>query len=159
MGKTKLITLDGNTKEFMANGTLYRIETTISERRWIAYQKLQVEIGFNVQFHEFFQQLRQAYDKLNQQKFADAAVIIYNLMSGVKQVGENDTPTIIAMCALFINAEDEDRTIITDEMVEKKRTDWQIEGIDMNSFFQLAVHSIPDFISVYKVLSQDTLKQ
>lgn len=159
MAKTKLMKLTPDMKTFTANGVKYTIEDSISEKRWAIYLRLQAQLGFNLHFGEMFEELRSAYQYLNKNEIANAAVKIYNLMEGVKHVGEAETPTIIAMCALFINTDDEDRRTITDEMIEKKRHDWNEEGIDMNSFFQLAIHSIPGLIDAYKELSLNTLKQ
>lgn len=159
MAEKSLLKITPNTKSFMANGKKYLIEDSISEARWLAYQKLQLELAFNIQFSEMFQELKESYEALNRSKPADAAVRIYNLMHGIKQVGEAQVPTITAMCALFINREDEDRRIITDSMIEEKRNDWNEEGVDINSFFQLAVHSIPGFIEIYKEISQSTSNQ
>jgi hypothetical protein len=159
MAKDKLLVLTPDMKQFTANGVEYFIESSISERRWINYQQLQIELAFSLTFEEMFKMLREAYDLLNKQKFADAAVRIYNLMESIKKVAEQDIPPIIAMCALFINTADEDRRIITKEMIEKKRQDWFEEGIDMNSFFLFAINSIPGFIHVYKEISRSTSNQ
>lgn len=149
--------LSPSDKTFTANGTTYHIESSISQSRWVEYQKLQVEIGYSITFEDLFNKLREAYDAANAQRLADVCVILYNIMHGVKKVAEADTDNIIRMCALFINYEGEDRRFITEADIEKKAKDWQQEGIDMSSFFQLAVHSIRGFAEIYSASTKDTL--
>ena len=156
--KGKLLTLEKGTQAFPANGKKYTVESTVSFMRWNMYQKLQIELGYGVTFEEMFNRLTTAYGLLNAQKFADAACEIRDIMKGVADVGKRDVPTVIKMCALFINTEDEDRRTITDAQITAKHVDWANEGYDVNSFFQLALHSIPNLVNIYKTVTQDTLE-
>jgi hypothetical protein len=154
----KLLTIDPATRDFTANGRKYIVENAISFQRWNEYQKLQVELGYSITFKELFEKLGEAYELLNSQKFADSAVCIRGIMKGISDIDAKETPSALKLCALFINEENEDRRYINEDMINRKVDDWEKEGIDMNSFFQLALHILPGFLSTLKSISPDTLK-
>ncbi len=151
--------IDFTKGSFHANGKEYFIETKISTRRWIQWRRLQAEVGYGVQFDTIFENLHKAYGLLNQTKFADASVILYNIMHGIKKVMDDEIPEVINMCALFMNTKDEDRRTITEAQVREKLNDWQEEGIDMNSFFAFAINSIPGYIESYKQITPSTSRK
>lgn len=141
---------------FMANGKEYFIEAKISTRRWVIWRKTQAETGFGVQLGTMFENISQAYACLNQsdRKIADASVILYNILHGIKKVmDEDEIPEVITMCALFMNTKDEDRRYLSDALIREKYNDWEKEGIDMNSFFAFAINSIPGYIEAYEKLT------
>lgn len=152
-GKNKLKTIDLNEKSFKANGKTYFIESSISFERFLMYQKLEIECGYEVGFYGMFEKIKKIYALCNETKFADIAVLCHNLMTGISKVDERKVPAL-QMCALFINEENEDRKIINDDIVDRKLKDWDAEGLDILPFFQLAANSIHGFSSVYKEISQ-----
>lgn len=153
METNKLKTLDLTKKTFTANGKIYYIESGMSIERYFMYEMLQIELGYQVSFKSMFDNLTRMYDLLNKMKFADSAVIVHNLLTGIKDIEKRRIPAL-QMCALFVNEENEDRKVITDEMVERKIADWEAEGLDIIPFFQLATSSMPGFSVAYNGVSQ-----
>lgn len=139
-------------KSFKANGAEYFVESGLSFDRFLMYQMLQVECGYDVSFSSMFENMKKAFELLNKQKPAEAAVIIHNIMQGVAKVEERKIP-VLQMCALFINTKDEDRKKIDNDMVDKKIKDWTEEGLDIRPFFQLALSSIQNFSNAWREIS------
>lgn len=151
--------LDPNCKEFEANGKTYYKEDTLTIVRWKMWLKLQHKLGWGMSFEEIIKQFRNIYDVCNKPSPEPgmACILAYNAMMKVKNVqDDNYVPEIIQMCALFINTKDEDRGTINEAMIREKEADWIKEGISMNSFFLFALGSIPNFIPIYKAITQDT---
>lgn len=141
-------------KSFKANGKEYFVESGLSFDRFLMYQMLQVDCGYGVSFSMFFDGLKKSFDLLNKLKLAEAAVQISNLMAGIAQVEERKIP-VLQMCALFINTKDEDRRIITNDMVDAKIRDWTEEGLDIRPFFPLALSSIQNFSNAWQEISRN----
>lgn len=139
-------------KSFKANGTEYFVEAGLSFDRFLMYQMLQVECGYDVSFSSMFENMKKAFELLNKQKPAEAAVLIHNIMQGVAKVEERRMP-VLQMCALFINTKEEDRKKIDNDMVDKKIKDWTQEGLDIRPFFQLALSSIQNFSNAWQEIS------
>ncbi len=153
-GKTILKVIDIKTKSFTANGKEYFIEMGgISMERFIEYEKLQVELGYGVTFIQLYDAIKEGYELCNKQKFADLAVKMYNILQGIKTFEERRTPAF-ELCALFINTKDENRAIITKDIIATKLADWEVEGLDAVPFFQLAVSSLQNFSTAYNVAIQ-----
>lgn len=143
-------------RKFEANGKTYLIEQSINYERWKAYRKIQVELGYDISFDNLFGKIREAWDCLNKSapEPLSAGVILYNIMNGMHTaMDDKNTPLVLKMCALFMNTQDEDRTIITEEMYAAKAEDWK--EIDMQSFFLFAISSIPNFMPNYESITQD----
>lgn len=151
--------LDAKSKEFTANGVKYLIEDTISFQRWAVYKRLAPEVALGVDIKTLFEHYKKIYAAQNKMEFADSAVMMHNLMSGVRNLSTERYDPALKICTLFINAEGEDRRTIDEAQMLKKLQDWDEEGYDVNSFFQLALHSIPGFLDVYKSVIQDTSKE
>lgn len=134
----KLKKIDFVTGEFVANGNRYFIESDgICMERYIEEQKLGIEIGFGATYQSMFESIKECYGMVNEQKFADAAVILHNQMQSISDL-ENRRLTVIEYCALWINKEGEDRTVYDPIIMREKIADWKKEGIDIMSFFQVA---------------------
>lgn len=144
-----LKTFDIKTKSFTANGVEYFIEMGgISMARFIEYEKLQVELGYGLTFIQLYDAIKESYELTNNQKFADLAVKLYNILQGIKTFEQRRTPAF-ELCALFINEKNENRATITPDMITKKISDWEAEGLDAVPFFQLAVSSLQNFSTAY----------
>lgn len=159
MGATVLKEIDFKEGSFTANGKKYYIETTLSYARWMEYEKLQVEIGFGLQISTMFDKLKECYQLLNENRFADSAVFIRDMMTGVANNIDSRTPTVLQMCALFINHENEDRRVYDNKLMDNKIQDWIDEGISMQSFFLLGLNLIPDYITILKENFQNILEE
>lgn len=157
MPQTKLLKIDKETKSFQANGKTYYVEESISFDRWEKYLEFNVELGWDCTIPEMAKALGQIYNHLNDQNFADAAVLTRDKMMGLKQMSEKKIPAALKLCALFVNEEKEDRRFINEDMISKKVEDWKQEGIDVAGFFQLALHIIPGYMESLKKNIQGTL--
>ena len=147
----ELKTLDINTKEFTANGNKYVLSDKISIRRYAEYQKLLPKLTYGLGFDEIFKALKNAFAHLNNQKFADSAIIIHNIMNGVSKVEESSRihPALL-MAAMFINREDEDIRYYDEKLMLDKIEDWTAEGFNVSDFFTLALNSINGFREAYQ---------
>jgi len=135
---------------FMANGKKYVISNSISVERYKEYEKLEPKLTYGVGFEELFRNVKKAYELVNQQKFADSAVVLHNIMSGIKEVEDSKRiHPALTMCSLVINVEGEESAIYSAEMVNNKVEDWTAEGLDMIDFFLLALKSIKGFRQTY----------
>lgn len=139
--------LDPKSRSFEANGKTYHIETRLSIARFHQYQIYEKEAGFSLTFEAMVGTLTAAYQDLNQMKAADASVKINNLISGLANVAEKEH-TLLKMCALFMNLDDEDRGDINDDMISRKIEDWQNE-YDVTGFFTLALNTVSGFLKIY----------
>jgi hypothetical protein len=151
-----LIMPDLNAKSFTANGTEYFISSSLSIERLAIREKMELKFGFGSSFTQVFDALKDAYGLLNDRKFADAAVKLYNTMQGVANADENEI-SAVELCTLFINAAGEDITVYDAAVMEKKKEDWKKGGIDAKFFFQLAALTTSGFISAFKAVTQSSL--
>lgn len=155
----ELIKLDGSTKDFTANGKRYIIETSISRKRWAFYLRESVNLAFGQTVEEIFNAFLEIYNITNEEGFrrGDVAVICRDAMKGIEMIANRDKETVVRLCTLFINEENEDRRTINEDMIAQKIEDWDEAGVDMNSFFQFALAFIPNFKSLYEASLELTL--
>lgn len=146
--------IDLNAGSFVANGTTYYIESALSIERFAEYQILEKEAGFSLNFKNIFQELKKVYDLLNGVKFVEASVSLHNLMTGVAKLEERE-PTLLKICALFMNTKDEDRATINNDMIVKKIEDWKQE-YEIRDFFSFALSTVNGFTEIYAIASQLT---
>ena len=146
--------LDPTAKSFVANGVEYFIEYELNVTRFMEYEKLQGHVAFGIDFQTMFSKLKELWETYNKQKFADGAVIIHNLMSGISRNIEKRYPPVMLLCTLFINTKDEDRTKWNEESANKKIEDWK--EYDTKGFFQLAVSLITGFGEAYNEVILNT---
>lgn len=143
--------IDFKSKEFMANGHKYIISDKITIRRFAEYQKLMPRLTYGLGFDEIFKNLKTAYANLNKQNFADAAIIIHNVMNGISNVEESSRiHPALKMAALFINRENEDIKDYNEELIKEKIEDWAKEGFNMSDFFTMSLNSISGFREAYQ---------
>jgi hypothetical protein len=143
---------------FEACGTKYLIHRSLSITRFVEYEKLQNHVGFGVTFASLFKTLKDVYELLNKQKFADCAVKVHNVLTGITEKAENKVHPALLLCALFVNREDEDITKWDESDALRKIADWTEGGYDMNSFFQLGVSFVNGFQDAYERLTLNTLE-
>lgn len=153
--------LDINTQSFEANGHKYYVAKSVSLDRWEAYELFQVEVGFARTFEQLHDGIGEALTLCNQvatgkEVFADMVMLLRDLHVGVALIGEKQTPSVLKLCALFINREGEDVRYISTEQMQQKIEDWKVAGISIGYFFRFAMYSIPGFIEAYKAVSRDT---
>lgn len=156
--KNEIKTIDPTQTSFEANGKTYYRET-MTVARWRVWLKLHVKLGYGLTFDELFHKFKQIYTVCNKSEPEPgmACVLSYNTMERIKDIGGDERiPETLAICALFWNQKDEDRSIITDEMIAEKVKDWEAEAIDAGFFLTYALSTIPNFIPIYKSISQNT---
>jgi hypothetical protein len=153
----KLKTLDLNEKSFTANGVEYFIESEISIQRSVYAEACKIELENGLKAGKWLEDWVKVYDLANEQKFADIVVLAYNNRRGFKDFFKNH-PAVVKLCAVFINAADEDRRTITDTMVDKKVNDWVEEGITIQSFFGLALSFLRIEVTGYQNATQAILE-
>lgn len=149
----QLITITAQTKEFIANGKKYKIESSISADRYRFYLKESPSLAFGQSIGELFNGYLEIFNITNEDgcRKGDIAVIARDAMKGIEGVvARKDHPTVLRLCTVFINEESEDRRILTEEMISTKIEDWIEEGIDIQSFFAFASASIDGLRNLYE---------
>lgn len=150
--------LAAGTVKFPANGKEYIIEQQVSFDRWIQYEEIQEELMWGLTPKEQFNNLQKIIDEANEGNIANVGIIAREQMLGVKRKLDKRWPTALRMCALFCNTADEDRKTITEEMINIKIADWRAEGYDINSFFTLALTTIPGYLDILNSITRDISK-
>jgi len=146
MTQTTVKKLDYKLTKWQANGVNYTVLPSIPLARYIAFQKLTPRLTFGTTFPEMFKNLAKAYEALNNRKFADSAVLIHNMMNGIRDVeNENRHEAALMICAIFIVRDNEDITTIDEQLMKEKIKDWELEGFEINGFFNLALITIEGF--------------
>lgn len=146
-----LRSFEANTKVFHAGGHTYHVEDNLSIERYKHFQRLEIELGFSLSFSDLFGKLREAYEKQNNQKFADVSVLLYNLLEGSVQISEKK-PVALYVATLFINRSDEDRTVWSKVIADQKLEDWR--DIDANFFLITALSRVNGFRETIREISQ-----
>lgn len=158
--KKEVKQFDPKAKSFMANGHTYFVSTKFSITRYEEYEKLQPKLTFDLDFDSMFKELKATYEKLNQSKFADSAVKIYNLMAAINDVrNEKRIHPALLMAALAINREDEDATVFDQKLQEEKINDWRVEGYDIEGFFYFALGTIKGFAKEYNEFTETGMSE
>lgn len=134
---TELKTPAAKAISFEANGKTYFIEHKLSINRKIECDKAIIEVTGGGNLGENFNDWKRVYEMANAMKFADIAVLAHNRMEGARKWQEKQDP-VMKLCALFINETNEDRRIISDEMIRAKISDWQEAGIEYAFFLTMA---------------------
>lgn len=135
---------------FEANGHKYYITEKISVRRWREYEKMVPKLTYGLGFKEIYNALQKAYTSINEKRFADSAVIVHNILSGIKDADdENRFPDALWVAALIINREGEDTSVFNEDFQREKIMDWQAEGYNMLDFFRFALNAISGFRETY----------
>lgn len=150
----KLKKLDIGEGEFVANKVLYFYEPELSAERFRKMQELEIELGYGVSYKKMFDGIKKSYELVNEQKFADAAVYLHNLMTSIGDLEQRKSP-IMEYCAMFINRADEDRRTVDEKVIADKIKDWEIEGYDYHSFFLLAVNMVRGLKENYLAFIRD----
>ena len=150
--------------KFEANGKNYIIEEKLSIARAIESAKLELEL-FDLSSAVVKNELILAYNDLNGNnkertvKFADAATRIHNLVNKLEKNFKFQELQVLRYCALYINAEGEDRRTITKEQIDTKIEDWQAGGLDLSGFLLLVLNVLPSVRKDYIKFIQDISKK
>lgn len=141
------------TGSFMANGKEYRVQGALSAERFVELQLIKMEYGTGSDLAHHFQSLIHLKDLMNKLRFVDAAVKLNDIIIGTAEL-EKREPQILKICALVCNTADENREIITTDMIQQKVEDFLKSGIDINDFFYVASGLLKEYL---KTLNNYTL--
>jgi len=153
---TNLKQIDFEKSEFQANGKTYFVKQSLSVERYRWFEKYQVDFGFGRTYQSISDALKKAVELGNKGKGIEAWNIVLNLIRAVGEGLDKRTNNAMMLCALFIVTEDEDLTKWDEQDQAKKIEDWNIEGYDVNSFFQLAANLVKGFIEDLEEILSDT---
>jgi len=148
--------IDFDSGKFEANGTTYYLESKLNVSRYCEFQILQAELSMGMTLKEIYDSMFTNRDLLNQMRFVDAAVFTDKLIMHTAKLKHKE-PTVLKLCTLFINTENEDRSIYNNDMVVKKLADWKAENIDVEDFFAIALTLAPGFIEIYNNFTQNIM--
>lgn len=151
--------IDFEKSTFIAKGNEYFFSDTLSVERYEQFEKLQILLGYNLDYETMYQQLLELYGELNKTQFVKASVITYNLLDATKRKVDNKLHPALQMCALFCNTKDEDAGRFDAKLMESKIKDWREEGYAMVDFFTLAANLVKGFVTNYTADLQDSLKE
>lgn len=152
---TTLKRINFETKKFVANGVEYFIEENLSFDRLEMYEQLEVELGLGLRLETVLKKLDEQKHCYDEGRHADAIIINHELRTSAYHKLDHKTNAAFEMCALFMNRDDEDRSIITKDMIKSKVEDWRGEYA-VNDFFSFAIASIPKYLSAYVKNSLNT---
>lgn len=139
------------------SGKEYKLTSSLNVTRWQEFEKLQNHVGWGLDFSGMMARLKETYELLNKQKFADAAVHIHNTMNGIAKSLENRYHPGLLMCTLFVVYEGEDLTTWSEQDATAKIEDWK--DYEVADFFSLAVNLVNGFIPAYEELSPNISKE
>ena len=145
-------------KPFKANGKKYVKSTSLTVDEWKEFELLQAHVGFGMDFGSMLNRLNDVYSLWNKSQFADAAVKLHNLISGVADKLEKREHPTLMICTLFLHEEGK-RERWSEDLAENKINDWKQENIDVSCFFQLAAALVPNFLENLEMILGDTLTE
>jgi len=90
-------------KPFVANGKKYVKQTSLTVDEFKEYELLQAHVGFGMDFGSVFNRIKDVYELVNKTKFADAAVKLHNLMTGIADKVEKREHPALLICTLFLH--------------------------------------------------------
>ena len=141
--------LDFKSKRFVANGHTYIIHDYLTIGRDVHFTNLVPKMVFGADFKSIFDTLSKVYALCTTGDSSLAAIakistLALNQMEAIKDFGERGYPLYYELCALFINREDEDETKISQDLINAKIKDWEVDGYVRDDFFLLAINSVID---------------
>lgn len=152
----KLKTFNPADGKFECGGKTYFIHQSLSFERYEKLREFTIEMGYSATFAQIFDNLRRAWEKLNENKLADGAVIVHNIMNGIQRL-EQKHDVAFRICALFINEENEDATIYDEEKQTEKIDAWGRE-YEVSPFFDVAISLVKDWLPAYETVIKTNSK-
>lgn len=146
-----------NAKSFEAGGYTWHVEDDLSVERYRAFQRMEIELGYGINFSTLADRHKQIFDRLNEGKMAEAVVIVYQLMEGSVAISEK-TPIGLYVATLFVNRSDEDRSVWSRSIAEDKLKMWngneKETGIDAGFFLIVALSRVQNYGEKFKEFSR-----
>jgi hypothetical protein len=153
----ELRTIKFDKKYFECQGRKFTIKDTLGFVRWKKLEEYSLEFTFSATPVDIFKQLGVIQGKLNELRLFDSVVIVNNLMVGIKNLVDKENISF-RICALFMDAEGEDATVYDEGLMKEKIDCWSKE-LAAPPFIQWAANCIPGWFPIYKIVSQDGLKE
>lgn len=152
--------LDVNFTEFMANGHKYIKNVIFPIERYEAFEILQPQLAYDLDFSALYKMDIKLYSLLNESKFADSSVLVYNRMEKIKELlDKKRTHPALLLCALAINREDEKPDEYDENFQLEKIEDWRKEGFAMQDFFLFAASIMKGLPTAYNELMMSEAKE
>lgn len=140
--------------QLTVGSVIYQMEADISIDRFNAYQRWETEAAFGLTYKKMMGNWRRVWDMVQEGgRIGEIGVIAYNTMQGVTRLDENDD-ACLKLCSVFLNAKDEDRTILDLAVVDRKIQHWREAGVPIQFFIQLSAILINGFIDDYNKISR-----
>jgi hypothetical protein len=153
-----LKSIDFESGQFDANGKTYYLESKLTVARYCEFMILQRELQMGMSIEEIYTGMIDQRKLLNQMRFVDASVHCDKFVTHCIKLKEKE-PTVMKICTLFINTEDEDRAVWNNDLVVRKLADWKKEGINVSDFFEVALTLVPTFIEHYNRFTRSIIEQ
>jgi len=166
----KVNRIDLASKSFVSNGTKYYIDVdSICYDRLVIFLSLIPELSYGLTVEEMQsnvvdilkflrgQKSSENSDKINIHTIVfDTTQAVINLSSQLNQVqGEDFFKSTIEQhlnfCTLFVNTQNEDTTVYSAPVMERKKSDWK-KDMNMYDFFLLAKMQLPNYKKVLQEL-------
>jgi hypothetical protein len=154
---TTLRTVNFDEKRFDCDGKTFYLKDSLSFNRYRKLQEFMLEFGYSATYQDIFNNLKEAWEKLNALKLGESAVIIHNVMNGITKIEAKDDVSF-RLCALFLDETDEDPTIYDEGRMKSKIECWAKE-LDVMPFFHLAASLVPGWTTDYLLSIQNGLKE
>lgn len=134
------------------SGKVYRKTDNLPFCRYGKMEALSIEMAYARSVQDLFASQKRAYELLDKQKLADAAVEMHNCMMGAARVADGKPHPAAMLCMLFWNNEDEDKAITDEQLLEKVA---DVSHMDASFFFVQAAISVPGLLAAFKARSRD----
>lgn len=148
------VTIPDNATSFVANGKTYHKASSVSFQRYGWMEALNLEVGYGRTVQQIFKDQKTAFELLNGQKFAEAAVAIDTSMRGIAAIADGRVHPLMKLAMLFWNYEGEKVATMTEELMSEKVADMEGSGIDFGFFFDQALSTVPGLLSAYRELTE-----
>jgi hypothetical protein len=137
MMQTSVISPELSANSFVSpSGKKYIVYPTMTTYRFEVFERMQIEMEYGVTLSAFRKEVSDTYDLLNKAKPADAAVKLYNIVSGVSRIENKQPHPLLLICTLFICEESEDQSTWNEADAAEKVADWA--GVDIAFFLASA---------------------
>lgn len=148
--------LSTDVRAFEANGKKYIVHDLLTFDAFTRLEELEVEILSGNSPRQMVSLLEKAYGDLNQHKFADASVKIYNALNIGERVKGGIPPAWMLTLTLFIRPEGSDLSGWKQADALQWIEDWNAEGYAASDLFTLACECRKRLDTVFAHSSPDT---
>lgn len=152
--KGPLLRIDFETGKLVTAKRVYTVHHFLSVGRYCEFQIFEKELAYGSTFKTTFDKIKKALAQMNALKFVDACITLTDLVRGMIKVEERE-PTVMKICALFVNYEGENLAKYDKDNEADKIADWKEAGVDMRDFFTVALNTVPGFLEIYGKLTHN----